>query len=109
MGDALTSHGVTIYSAYGRYVSEELFQIMCINYLLNAFSSELGPIAKAYCGMLFSVPRYLVPSWRLSAVRPGKDWEYFEINPQHEAVLVDQGDDKSELVVIVSVLLRSKH
>ncbi|KAI1798469.1 acetyl-CoA synthetase-like protein [Ganoderma leucocontextum] len=62
VGDALTSQGVTIYSAYG--------------------SSELGPIAKAY------------------PVRPGKDWEYFQINPQHEAVLVDKGDNKSELVVL---------
>ncbi|PIL27263.1 hypothetical protein GSI_10408 [Ganoderma sinense ZZ0214-1] len=45
-------------------------------------SSELGPIAKAY------------------PVRPGKDWEYFEINPQHDAVLVDKGDNRSELVVL---------
>ena len=82
---------------------------MCIDYLLDAFSSELGPIAKAYCGMLFPISRYLLCSWKSFAVRPGKDWEYFEINPQHEAVLVDQGDNKSELVVIVSVLLRSKH
>ena len=72
---------------------------------MRLFSTEVGAIAKFFIGSCHAFTdgvQRAYPHTFLLIAEPGMDWEYFKLNPMHDQRLVDAGEGRYELIVVVS-------